>query len=470
MIMKLINNRAGTIGVKRLFLWLCILFVFAACKDENKDTNPAYVSQVQVTKNALNYLSENSTYGDVAGTYPASSKIIVDKAIAEIDELLAKIKNGSIPDEGTVKAAIERAHVAIDQFKDSRRINLNPAATALLERVELKSKSIKDMRDNTTYGNYEGNYPSLSKEILQKAVEKLDQLIERIKGGTMLTVGNEEINAALNDAEIEITKFKASVRIVDNISYELLVNGNSGGYIDFGYSDDYIKFGAQGNQAFTIELWVKIKDYCNLAGEDNSTFLSTYTTENSFYSGWRVQSRNKNIVRGSVGIVDVNNQNRMLWEPAFSYSNKDEWMHFVFIYSDKGLDGDADNRSKIYKNGNQTGDIIRIGEKERQYNAASAISKKMKMTAFTRLDANGNRLEYFNGSIKYMRIWKIAKTPGEIKLSYNRQNTIDPQDPDLVGAWDFRTKPAGQSDEIKDITGKHTAKLIGNYSWVESVE
>lgn len=468
--MKLINNSGGMIDVKRLFLWLCVFFVFTSCKDENKDNSPSYISQVQITKNALDYLSKNSIYGDVAGTYPVSSKAIIDKAIAEIDDLLAKINNGNMPDEGTVKAAIDRTHVAIDQFKDSRRINLNSATTALLAKLEAKSKSIKDMRDNTTYGNYEGNYPLLSKDILQRAADKLDQLIEGIKSGTILTVSNEDVNAALSDAEIEITKFKASVRIVDNISYELLVNGNSGGYIDFGYGEDYIKFGEQGSQAFTIELWVKIKDYCNLAGEDNSTFLSTFTTENSFNSGWRVQSRNKNIFRGSVGILDVKNQAKMLWEPALSHSNKDEWVHFVFTYSDKGLDGDSDNRSKIYKNGNQTGDIIRIGEKERQYNAVSAVSKRMKMTGFTRLDGDGKRLEYFNGSIKYMRIWKIARTPGEIKSSYNGQNTVDPKDPDLVAAWDFRTKPAGQSDEIKDITGKHTAKLIGNYSWVESVE
>ena len=48
---------------------------------------------------------------------------------------------------------------------------------------------------------------------------------------------------------------------------------NAGSYIDFGYSEDYVKFGEDDNQAFTIELWVNIKEYCNKQGEDNCTFL-----------------------------------------------------------------------------------------------------------------------------------------------------------------------------------------------------
>jgi len=59
------------------------------------------------------------------------------------------------------------------------------------------------------------------------------------------------------------------------ITWNLFVDGNAGSYIDFGYSEDYVKFGEDDNQAFTIELWVNIKEYCNKQGEDNCTFLST---------------------------------------------------------------------------------------------------------------------------------------------------------------------------------------------------
>lgn len=41
---------------------------------------------------------------------------------------------------------------------------------------------------------------------------------------------------------------------------------------------------------------------------------------------------------------------------------------------------------------------------------------------------------------------------------------------DLAAAWDFTTKPSGSGNEVIDLTGRHTAKIIGTYEWQRIVE
>ena len=41
---------------------------------------------------------------------------------------------------------------------------------------------------------------------------------------------------------------------------------------------------------------------------------------------------------------------------------------------------------------------------------------------------------------------------------------------DLAAAWDFMTKPSGSGNEVIDLTGRHTAKIIGTYEWQRIVE
>ena len=118
------------------------------------------------------------------------------------------------------------------------------------------------------------------------------------------------------------------------ITWNLFVDGNAGSYIDFGYSEDYVKFGEDDNQAFTIELWVNIKEYCNKQGEDNCTFLSTMTND-PYWSGWRAQDRTKGLLRTMVAHwQDNNHTNPQEWEPGWKKSDnwtKDRWTHYAFL-------------------------------------------------------------------------------------------------------------------------------------------
>lgn len=60
----------------------------------------------------------------------------------------------------------------------------------------------------------------------------------------------------------------------------------------------------------------------------------------------------------------------------------------------------------------------------------------------------------------------------DLRLSAMGQVDVDPNDPNLVAAWDFEVlgaQPSGTT--ITDITGRHVATLKGpegTYQWVES--
>ena len=339
-----------------------------------------------------------------------------------------------------------------------------------IDQLELLITEIGELKDNSTFGLRAGMYPEESELILTNAISSANRYILLIKHSNPAPTQTEK-DEYLSIVSAAITTFQSTVRTEDAPTKDayLFVDGNNEGYIDFGYSDEYVDFGNVGEQSFTIEMWVNIKEYCNLAGEDNSTFLSTFVQQGGttpFYTGWRVQSRNKSIIRGSVGVKDANNSARYLWEPSYSFNQLNQWVHVAFVYSDKGLDGTASRRGVMYRNGEQVGDVISIGETERQYNSVDAKTAQIKMTAFGRFDTDGTtRKEYFSGYIRRIRIWKTAKDAAYISASKAGSVTLDPADADLVCAWDF--EKASYDDEIVDLTGRHTAKLVGPYSWEE---
>lgn len=131
------------------------------------------------------------------------------------------------------------------------------------------------------------------------AAKDLESLAERIKSGSITDMTQEIYDEAIAAADKKVEEVEDSAW-PDNsqITWNLFVDGNAGSYIDFGYSEDYVKFGEDDNQAFTIELWVNIKEYCNKQGEDNCTFLSTMTND-PYWSGWQCPGSYKGIVENN---------------------------------------------------------------------------------------------------------------------------------------------------------------------------
>ena len=66
------------------------------------------------------------------------------------------------------------------------------------------------------------------------------------------------------------------------------------------------------------------------------------------------------------------------------------------------------------------------------------------------------------GFIKKFRMWSTAKSANEVKTLMN--SDVTGTESGLVCAWDFTTVVEDVTN-IPDKTGKHVAKIVGNYKW-----
>lgn len=480
--MKQLSNKLGESSLLSLFLVLCLACSFAGCTDTNYDRqyiNDTHLSVLQESRASLKYLLDSSKYGTTPGTYPKESQDILSKAIEELDLSITKLETGNELDDVTIESVIAKANQAIDAFKDSRLYNLSESARKFILQLQAEAADLEEIyNDGTKWGNHQGQYPLESKAILEKAIENLYDLVERIQSGAIADMTQELYDEAIQAANEAMQRVEDSKWAEDHLTWNLFVDGNKGGWIDFGYSEDFVKFGDDNHQNFTIELWINIKEFTTQPNEDNSTFLASYVS--SPRSGWRVQYRKVNggsehWMRGSMAHwQNEGPKDPEWWEPRAIVNNpKDKWTHFAFAVADDGVPGfdapQAHTKSCVFVNGSQSGEVIRVGEEWRTYIEDACIDEKMKMTAFCRLNSDGAREEYFSGYIKYMRIWKGIRSRDDIRLASIGKVELDPNDPNLVAAWDFEVlgqKPAGTT--ITDITGRHTATLKGTYEWVEN--
>lgn len=478
---KLIN-KWGRSTMLLSFLLVCSLTgIFTACDDiKDEYITDTQLSILQEKRESLNYLLRNSTYGTAPGTYPEASKDILNNAIGELDAVIEKVRTGQMLDETTLETIVAKMNQAIDKFKDSKYYNLSEEAQRFINELMAKADEIRSVvNDDTKWGNHKGQYPVEGKAILSSAADELDAMADRIRTGEITDVTQAMFDEAISDADKKIAQVEEMAWEEDNLIWNLFVDGNNGGYIDFGYSEDYVKFGYDNHQNFTIELWINIKEFCNKSGEDNSTFLAAHVE--SPRSGWRVQYRkvnggNEHWLRGTMAHwQNEGPRDPEWWEPRAIVNNpKDKWTHFAFAVADDGVPGfvapQAHTKSCVFVNGSQEGEVIRVGEPWRTYINNGCIEQQMPMTAFCRLGADQTtREEYFSGYIKYMRIWRGIRSRDDIRLSSTGQVAVDSNDPNLVAAWDFEVlgnQPAGTT--IADITGRHVATLKGRYEWVES--
>ena len=335
-----------------------------------------------------------------------------------------------------------------------------------IEQIEAVITQITEIQENSDYGNKEGQFPTESRAILTNAIDDANRAILLIEYQEP-SPSESEKQRYLDNANEAISKFNASVRTEDaeTIPAELFVDGKSNeSYIDFGRSKDYTVFGETGNQAFTIEFWVKIEEH---GPNDNSIFLSTFFSngDSQWRNGWMMYWRvsDGGIYRTTWG--GILSDNRMgLWEPSFPAPADNEWQHYAFVYNDNGLDGDPNLRAKLYLNGEVVGTQTN-GNSSEVYNSSDYDNYDKPMTAFCRW-VNDNKMEEgFSGYMKNIRIWKEAKDQDYITSSFEGTENINGKENNLVAAWDFTEKPVGSDSEVLDLTGKHTAKLIGTYKW-----
>lgn len=475
--MRKVLNQIGMNGWVILLGCLCMVscMLFSGCSDDDESNNrERYIIQLTEERNVVDYLLKNSTYGTEPGTYPEKSKAILETTIAEIDDFVSRLNNGETTNQQTVDTLVEKAEEAMKKFKDSVILDVSEEQRNL-QQLKNKLSELQNILETSVYGTEPGTYPESSKSILDTAIQELTTLINQVSSGS-ITLTNVMVEEAIQKADGEINSFRET-QIETETFYNLVVNGNNGGYIDFGYHKEFADFGDKQHAALTIELWVKIDEYCTKQYEDNSTYLAA-CNDNS-WGGWRIYSRfhtggDDDLIRATIA-YDKDGKVE-LWEPSYAspLMGYQTWMHYAIVYDEDGVPGeDQDERFRMFYNGEKKGGSIRLGQDVRHwaYTADSYHQAQIPMTAFCRLRADGTRMEYFSGSIKYMRIWKKARTADEIRASAEGNCTIDPTDPNLVCAWDFvisKTDLDMTKTEFKDLTGRYTAVLKGgaeNFNW-----
>ena len=334
------------------------------------------------------------------------------------------------------------------------------------EQIGKKIKVLTDLQAESQFGLRECMYPETSKVILENAIAKLKDFLQTMKeGGVAEMQIPDETARLLKESDEKIAEFKATIRTEDLlVPAELQVNGKNGGYIDFGVHPEYSTFGEAGKQAFTVEFWVKLKDV-----EGFFYLISTFTDDernDHERKGWCVNSYNYggNNMRMTYG-MGFND----LMEPAFGFTTVNEWVHLAVVTDETGVDGETSGgrpiMTKMYLNGELKLSTTSHQDASKPY---AANSNNVPMVAFTGMSATGSRIEDkgANGSMKHLHIWNGAKTQDEIRQLMEYPEKVTGTESDLVCGWSF-AKMALDDQDIKDLTGKYTARLVGDYSWIE---
>lgn len=323
-------------------------------------------------------------------------------------------------------------------------------------------RSLQEVRDAARFGDRRGNYPPESKAILETVMADIGRLIMNIQEGKETSISDDKINEIKSKADKAIADFKATV-LTDNILYpaELYVEGTGDGYIDFGVSDDYINFGTSKNRQFTVETWVKM----NSIGGGITSIISTFIERGGVRCGWMLNTINADYLR----MTYAQKEEHKLWEPGDGFRETSKWVHIAAVYNDKGVDGEMKDGKpvviKYYANGELKNSVTNGETYEGNYYGGNDNKlPKLPMIAFAQHNEDGSRTRKANGYIKHFHIWNKSKSADEIKAIIDGTTEVTGKEADLVCGWPF-IETADDDNNIKDLTGRHTAVLRGKYEW-----
>lgn len=455
--MKKIFGKFNVLLCLTLFVYMSISF--ASCSDDNDNAINVYEYKEQIGKKIkeLSDLQTNSEYGLANGQYPEESKALLEAPIADLKDLLSiieskKIAENEIPAETANR--LEKADKAIEAFKASLRGEDDD-----IKKLTDKILELTILKNDSDYGMLEGQYPEESKAILDASITEMEDLLAKIENNEL--TGNEKETAtteSIRKADEAIEAFKATIRTEDYlVKAELLINGKNQGYIDFGAHPEFSRFGNDGEQQFTVEFWTKIVNMDGFV-----FFLSTLTDDGAQRKGWNINSH-FNTLRPTyaMGVFD-------LMEPGIPFNTLNQWVHIALVTNELGVDGEthADGRpimTKMYVNGELVISEPSNQPADRPY--ASAVDG-IPLYGFMGATAEGTPQwdKGANAYMKHMHIWNKAKSQNEIQRIIDNPDSVIGTESDLVCGWRFDTVVKDNND-IKDITGKYSAKLVGDFVW-----
>jgi hypothetical protein len=153
-----------------------------------------------------------------------------------------------------------------------------------------------------------------------------------------------------------------------------------------------------------------------------------------------------------------------LYEPWVRYEEAGKWMHIAFVWNPANVDDGSGKPTtfKMYMDGQL---VKEEGWGQTNYTPNTQGSA---MIGFNHTKYDGSLAtdgKGTNGYMKHVHIWNSVKSQAQLQAIMKDPTAITGSESDLVYGWNFDQTVSDDGD-IKDITGKYSAKLVGDFKWV----
>ncbi len=323
-------------------------------------------------------------------------------------------------------------------------------------RIQNLISDLDQVLKNAQFGDQKGQYPSNSRKMLSDRIGYLEETLEKVNNGTRNLNKNDMDNIILISNTVK-TNFLASVLTEDfqSEAAELYVEGKSGGYIDFGNSPDYSSF----SNGFTVEMWLKTESFGSF-DYILSTFIDNYQDPDRYRYGWGVNYYGEGGA-SNIRMTYVLGQNG-LYEPGYTYSASSQWRHLAFVWN-PNKQNNVDTNPKTFK---MYIDGVLIKEEDRiEVNFTPNLKTNLIGFNFTNFDGSiAPSSKGTNGRMKHVHIWNSVKNGTQLNLIKNDPLSVTGSEIDLVAGWRL-DKTVSDVNSIRDLTDRHTAKIVGKHTW-----
>ncbi|MBU3125578.1 DUF4972 domain-containing protein [Sinomicrobium sp. 2019215] len=326
-----------------------------------------------------------------------------------------------------------------DDKIEKREVNLD----CLYQKLDIMTSTL----DTAAIGEEDGMYPQENADALLQSVDELELGISQGLAGHF-TLQYEADNYC-NTANKAIAEFRNSLQLTlpPGTPAELIVYGiDQKGRIEFGSNP---VFG--GDDAFTVEAWLKYDE--NFFESGIGDFIATFDNSGQPQEGWMINFLGDNL-RATLGMGP---QESRVLEFGNPYPKTyGQWNHIAMVY-DQSL---SEGQLRMYVNGelffSKTNDIYNDGGELQLY---QPNTRNYNMWAF---QEPTDQSRCMTGHIKKFRFWNSAMSVQQINSLMH--SDVSGNEADLECAWDFTMVPE-DDENITDKTGKHIAKIVGEYKW-----
>jgi hypothetical protein len=349
------------------------------------------------------------------------------------------------------------------------------AVTTLSQKVA----EINNLLDGAVVGEKKGNYPQSAVDALQSALTTLEASVANFQAKK----GDQKaLDAAVKAATDAISAFKDAqlkedVPFQSKAGYVWVDNSTSeSSYIDFGNNPEFINFGQPNAQTdhtftFTVDLEVYLPAWPDACWQ-SVLFASTEGGVDNG-GGWGTNEYDNGKYRWV--IIDEKTDGGRNWcEEEYRFGDDRDmrndfaggWHHICMTYRDKGVPGKGDHMNMFF-DGTRNCGKNRNDSNIAGYSASNAGITHMFAFARTPNDltpegAATPKGGWCNpgGSIRNLHLWSRILTNDEIADLAAGVMEVTAESEGLVAGWTF-TETVENDQDIKDITGKFSAKLCG---------